>query len=194
MNVVLIGASASGKSTLQTMLIEREPCFKKIITYTTRPPRKDEVNGVDYHYISTERFAELVDSGFFAEHNSYRGWMYGTPQSDLKKDYENHIVVLTPAGYREFKKNGIEALSIYIDVDRRSRLINNLKRGDDIEEAYRRSLSDVGQYDGVQNEVDYVIDNTKYQHNKEEMLQLLLDIIKTENPNYECEQLRYETI
>lgn len=191
MNVVLIGASASGKSTLQTMLINREPCFKKIVTYTTRPPRDGEVNGVDYHYVSVEKFAELVDSGFFAEHNSYRGWIYGTPKCDLQKDYENHVIVLTPAGYREFKKNNIEALSVYIDVDRRSRLISNLKRGDDIEEAYRRSLSDVGQYDGVKNEVDYVIDNSQYKHNEEEMLQLLLDIIKTENPNYKYQQLTF---
>ena len=191
MNVVLIGASASGKSTLQTMLINREPCFKKIVTYTTRPPRDGEVNGVDYHYVSVEKFTELADSGFFAEPNSYRGWMYGTPKCDLQKDYENHIIVLTPAGYREFKKNNIEALSVYIDVDRRSRLINNLKRGDDIEEAYRRSLSDVGQYDGVKNEVDYVIDNSQYKHNEEEMLQLLLDIIKTENPNYKYQQLTF---
>lgn len=191
MNVVLIGASASGKSTLQTMLINREPCFKKIVTYTTRPPRDGEVNGVDYHYVSVEKFTKLADSGFFAEYNSYRGWMYGTPKCDLQKDYENHIIVLTPAGYREFKKNNIEALSVYIDVDRRSRLINNLKRGDDIEEAYRRSLSDVGQYDGVKNEVDYVIDNSQYKHNEEEMLQLLLDIIKTENPNYKYQQLTF---
>lgn len=191
MNVVLIGASASGKSTLQTMLINREPCFKKIVTYTTRPPRDGEVNGVDYHYVSVEKFTELVDSGFFAEHNSYRGWMYGTPKCDLQKEYENHVIVLTPAGYREFKKNNIEALSVYIDVDRRSRLINNLKRGDDIEEAYRRSLSDVGQYDGVKNEVDYVIDNSQYKHNEEEMLQLLLDIIKTENPNYKYQRLTF---
>lgn len=191
MNVVLIGASASGKSTLQTMLINREPCFKKIVTYTTRPPRDGEVNGIDYHYVSVEKFTELADNEFFAEHNSYRGWMYGTPKCDLQKDYENHIIVLTPAGYREFKKNNIEALSVYIDVDRRSRLINNLKRGDDIEEAYRRSLSDVGQYDGVKNEVDYVIDNSQYKHNEEEMLQLLLDIIKTENPNYKYQQLTF---
>ena len=191
MNVVLIGASASGKSTLQTMLINREPCFKKIVTYTTRPPRDGEVNGVDYHYVSVEKFTELANSGFFAEHNSYRGWMYGTPKCDLQKDYEHHIIVLTPAGYREFKKNNIEALSVYIDVDRRSRLINNLKRGDDIEEAYRRSLSDVGQYDGVKNEVDYVIDNSQYKHSEEEMLQLLLDIIKTENPYYKYQQLTF---
>lgn len=189
MNVVLIGASASGKSTLQTMLIEREPCFKKIVTYTTRPPRSGEVDGVDYHYVSAEKFTELVNEGFFVEHNSYRGWMYGTPKCDLQNTNENHIIVLTPAGYRELKKNNIEALAIYIDVDRRSRLINNLRRGDDIEEAYRRSLSDVGQYDGIRNEVDYVIENYQYRHNKKKMLRLLLTIIKTENPNYRCQQM-----
>ena len=92
MNVVLIGASASGKSTLQTMLINREPCFKKIVTYTTRPPRDGEVNGVDYHYVSVEKFTELADSGFFAEHNSYRGWMYGTPKCTMLCVHMNEVL------------------------------------------------------------------------------------------------------
>ena len=189
MNVVLIGASASGKSTLQTMLIKREPCFKKVVTYTTRPPRDGEVNGVDYHYITNEEFDKLVNEGFFAEHNSYREWSYGTPKHELMNDNENHVIVLTPAGYRELKKNNIETLSILIDVDRRSRLINNLKRGDNIEEAYRRSLSDVGQFDGVANEVDYIIDNSQYRYNEEEMLDILLDIITKTDPHFKYQQL-----
>jgi len=189
MNVVLIGASASGKSTLQTMLIKREPCFKKVVTYTTRPPRDGEVNGVDYHYITNEEFDKLVNEGFFAEHNSYREWSYGTPKHELMNDNENHVIVLTPAGYRELKKNNIETLSILIDVDRRSRLINNLKRGDNIEEAYRRSLSDVGQFDGVANEVDYIIDNSQYRYNEEEMLDILLDIITKTDPHFRNQQL-----
>jgi len=189
MNVVLIGASASGKSTLQTMLIKREPCFKKVVTYTTRPPRDGEVNGVDYHYITNEEFDKLLNEGFFAEHNSYREWSYGTPKHELMNDNENHVIVLTPAGYRELKKNNIETLSILIDVDRRSRLINNLKRGDNIEEAYRRSLSDVGQFDGVANEVDYIIDNSQYRYNEEEMLDILLDIITKTDPHFRNQQL-----
>ncbi len=183
-----MGASASGKSTLQNMLVNYESCFKKIVTYTTRPPRENEVDGTDYHYVSSEKFTELIDKGFFAEYNSYRGWQYGTPKCDLEKNNENHVIVLTPAGYRELKKNNIKSLSIYIDVDRRSRLINILQRGDDIEEAYRRNLSDVGQFDGVQNEVNYVINNSHYKYSEQEMLQLLLDIIKMEYPNYKYQQ------
>lgn len=189
MNVVLIGASASGKSTLQKMLIEKEPCFKKVVTYTTRPPRDGEVDSVDYHYITTAEFGKLVNEGFFAEHNSYREWLYGTPKHELMNDNENHVIVLTPAGYRELKKNNIASLSVLIDVDRRSRLIKNLERGDNIEEAYRRSLSDVGQFDGVSNEVDYIIDNSQYRYSEKEMLNILLDIITKTDPNFRYQQL-----
>lgn len=189
MNVVLVGASASGKSAVQNELIKKEPCFKKVVTYTTRPPRTGEVNGVDYNFVSVEEFNALIDKDFFVEYNEYRDWKYGTPKSELQNENENHIIVLTPAGFRALKKCNIESLSVYINVDRRSRLINNLKRGDNIEEAYRRSLSDVGQFDGVANEVDIVVDNMEYKHSIEEMFEILLDIITTANPNFRCKQL-----
>ena len=57
----------------------------------------------------------------------------------------------------------IKIVSFYINVPRRDRLIKILQRGDNIEEAYRRSLSDVGQFDGIEDEVDFVIENNGYE-------------------------------
>lgn len=175
--IVLIGESASGKTTLANGFIEKYPEYHKIVTYTTRPKRENEVDGVDYHFISDERFDELVKQGFFVEHAKYRDWSYGTAKSDCINN-KKAVVVLTPSGLRSLKKINKKVTSIYIYVDRRSRLINILLRGDNIDEAYRRNLSDVGQFDGVIDEVDYVIDNTQFHMDENEVLKCLEAILK----------------
>ena len=164
--IVLVGESASGKSSIEKNLVDNHG-FKKIVSYTTRSPRKGEITGVDYHFISPEHFLELKNQGFFAETAQYNGWYYGTAKEDCTND---KVAVLTPHGLRQVSKlEGIDVTSFYINVPRRDRLIKILQRGDNIEEAYRRSLSDVGQFDGIADEVNFVIDNPNYNKTIEEM-------------------------
>lgn len=179
--IVLVGASASGKSTLQKAMIEHSENLKKVVTYTTRPPRKGEKNGVDYHFVSEKKFQKLLEQGYFVEHAEYRGWHYGTAKTDCKES-NDYVAVLTPSGYRELKRTGINVVSIYLYVDRRSLMMNILQRGDDIDEAYRRNLSDVGQFDGIENEVDYIIDNTGFHMNVDETLKCVNEILKEVKP------------
>ena len=182
MVVILVGESASGKTTLAKML-ERNAGFERVITYTTRPMREGERNGVDYNFIDKEEFDELVQYDFFSEHIYYRGWGYGTAiDVDLRKD---QIVVLNPPGVRSLKKtlahwgyDNYDCTVVYLNVDRRSRLIKLLERGDDIEESYRRSLSDVGQFSGFENEADLVVDNPNYEKSVDEVYGELFDHIK----------------
>lgn len=154
--IVLVGESASGKSSIEKHLVEKYG-YSKVVSYTTRQPRVGEIDGVDYHFIDKSQFRRLKMQGFFAETAMYNGWYYGTAKKDCTDD---KVAVLTPHGLRQVKKlDNINVLSFYINVPRRDRLIKILQRGDDIEEAYRRSLSDVGQFDGIKDEVDYVINN-----------------------------------
>ncbi|MBR5604196.1 MAG: guanylate kinase [Bacteroidales bacterium] len=169
--IVLVGESASGKSSIERHLVNHHG-FNKVVSYTTREPRQGEVDGVDYHFINTERFLELKKQGFFAETAVYNNWNYGTAKEDCTDD---KVAVLTPHGLRQVSKlDGINVTSFYINVPRRDRLIKILQRGDNIEEAYRRSLSDVGQFDGIADEVNYVIDNVGYKKNIEEMTREVL--------------------
>lgn len=164
--IVLVGESASGKSSIEKYLVDNYG-YNKVISYTTRSPRPNEIDGLDYHFISVEEFKELKENGFFAETAVYNNWYYGTAKEDCTDD---KIAVLTPHGLRQISKvDGISTVSFYINVPRRDRLIKILQRGDDIEEAYRRSLSDVGQFDGIEDEVDYVINNDGYKKSIEEM-------------------------
>lgn len=158
--IVLVGESASGKSSVEKYFVENYG-YKKIVSYTTRKPRNGEIDGVDYYFVTEEKFLELQENGFFAESAAYNGWHYGTAKEDCTDD---KIAVLTPHGLRQLSKiDGINVLSFYISVPRRDRLIKILQRGDNIEEAYRRSLSDVGQFDGIEDEVDSVIENIGYE-------------------------------
>lgn len=171
--IVLVGESASGKSSIERELVALG--FNKIVTYTTRPMRKEDINGKTYHFISEEQFNDMVEKNLFAEHASYNGWQYGTAKEDCTDD---KVVVLTPHGLRQLKKNiDLKIISFYIKVPRRDRLIKILERGDDIEEAYRRNLSDVGQFDGIEDEVDYVIRNEGYKRSIVDMVYRVVMLI-----------------
>lgn len=185
--IVILGKSASGKTTLLKMFVKANPEYHKIVTYTTRPMRNGEVDGIDYHFISQTTFDEFVKRGFFVEHAKYRDWSYGIAKADCES--ENAITILTPAGLRALKRLGYNVTSIYVHVDRRSCLINILTRGDNIDEAYRRNLSDVGQFDEVMQEVDYVIDNTGFRMDKNQVLKRLQEILKTVSPEPKYEKL-----
>lgn len=164
--IILVGESASGKSSIENYLINHY-AYSKIISYTTREPRSNEEDGVDYYFIDELQFDELKKQGFFAEYATYNGWHYGTAKEDYAFD---KVVVLTPHGLRQIKKSiNINITSFYINVPRRDRLIKILYRGDNIEEAYRRNLSDVGMFDGIEDEVDFIIDNAGYEKNIEEL-------------------------
>lgn len=188
MIVILVGESASGKSTVAKILEQEQPNFSKVVTYTTRPKRKDEANGVDYHFISDEKFNELIDRKFFVEHASYRDWQYGTA-INFDKD-EDKVIILTPAGARAFRAYAEKnpelkkyLMVVYLYVDRRSRMIKIIQRGDNIDEAYRRNLSDVGQFDAFDKEADYTIKNENYSKSVMEIYCELANLIKARREN-----------
>lgn len=175
--IVLIGESACGKSSIQNELVEQYE-YKKVITYTTRPKRHYETAGDDYHFIAEEEFLQLKDKGYFVETACYNGWYYGTAKKDCENNansvFDNKVIVLTPHGLRNLQKyadttNNIDITSFYIKVPRRDRLIKILERNDDVDEAIRRNMSDVGQFDGVEDEVDYILTNDEYKFSVREM-------------------------
>lgn len=159
MIIVLIGESASGKSTIEN-IIANKYCFEKTVSYTTRPIRENERDGVDYYFISDEEYFDKFNNEFFVESGAYNGWFYGTTKEQYSAE-KNIICVLTPHGMRQIKRNldNDNMKCFYIKTNRAKRLIKALERGDKVDEAIRRNQSDVGQFDGVEDEVDFVIEN-----------------------------------
>lgn len=179
--IALVGASGSGKSTVADIICDLLPGFNRIVSYTTRPKRKDERDDVDYHFTTNSHFYHMVEDGEFIESATYRGWNYGS----AKKDYfdgKDHVAILTPHGCRQLKfaaktNPSVRVLSVYLDVDRRTRLINILKRGDDVDEAYRRNISDVGQFDGFEDEADLTINNINFHKSPVEVYEEIKNMI-----------------
>lgn len=164
--IILVGESASGKSSIERHLVDNYG-YNKITSYTTRAPREGEADGIDYHFINLEQFYKLKAEGFFAETAMYNNWHYGVAKEDCTDD---KVAVLTPHGLRQVSRlPNVNVISFYISVPRRDRLIKILQRGDNIEEAYRRNLSDIGQFDGISDEVDYIIHNDSYKKSIAEM-------------------------
>ncbi|MFT9488293.1 MAG: guanylate kinase [Tepidibacillus sp.] len=100
--LILVGPSASGKTTL----LEKLP-IPKLLTTTTRKPRKGEIDGVHYRFMSVEEFDKKVESGEMPERTNYAGVKYGILASDIQKlvnQQENAVVVLDTVGV-QFLKN-----------------------------------------------------------------------------------------
>ena len=66
--VILSSPSGVGKTTITKKIQQKYHNFKLSVSHTTRPPRSNEVNGVDYHFISKKKFNELIESNSFYEY------------------------------------------------------------------------------------------------------------------------------
>lgn len=159
---VIAGKSCSGKNAIARELIKRG--YKQCITYTTRPIRKGETDGIDYHFISVERFQELIDEGFFAEYKVYETefgkWYYGSAAHDFEDDDCKKFVILTPEGIRDVKSNtGLNPKVLYIFANLETIKKRLLKRGDNVDEAMRRIEKDMEDFRGFEMEADRIIYN-----------------------------------
>ena len=76
--IVMSAPSGCGKSTLIDLLLQEYPDLQYSISCTTRKPRGDEEDGIDYHFLTVERFRELLAEGAFLEHAEVHGNYYGT--------------------------------------------------------------------------------------------------------------------
>lgn len=152
MKIIIVGAGASGKDYLKRRFLEKG--FKQSVTYTTRPPRITESNGIDYHFIDQEHFKSMIDLGEFREWNIFgeHKWYYGTT---IKEFQSASIFIMSPSGVRTLDPaERKECFVIYIDISesiRRERL-NTRKDADDPE---RRIKTDIEDFKDFKDFADY---------------------------------------
>ncbi len=168
MIIVLLGASGSGKSTIENELAKYHG-FEKIISYTTRKPRNGEKNGKDYYFTNNNTFIEMLNDGVFAEHDEYsQGRLYGTLVSDYVEG--DKVVVLTPHGLRQLKRNcsNDNIFSVLVNASLGTRVKRYINRCgvdkfnfDDKNEIAARVERDFGMFLGLEKEVDMIVDNSE---------------------------------
>ena len=115
--IVISGPSGVGKDTLIKRLLELDPNLRYSVSCTTRAPRPNEVDGVDYSFVSRERFQQLIDEGAFLEHATYNGNLYGTLTQRVERERDaGHDVVLKieVQGAEQVRAKAPDAIFIFV--------------------------------------------------------------------------------
>ena len=115
---VFSGPSGVGKSTLISMLIKRIKGLGYSVSHTSRPPRKNEVNGVDYHFVDRDTFSRMIEDGAFVEWANVYDDLYGTSFSSLKDQTEEGeidvVLDIDSQGAESIRRRFNESVLIYI--------------------------------------------------------------------------------
>ena len=156
--IILLGKSAAGKDSVRNELVKLG--YNPVVTYTTRPPRDGEINGITYNFISEEDFFKKDSEGFFVETTSYNvaskdTWYYGSAIGDLTPD---KVMIANPDGVKKLKKlSTINPVVFYILASEET-IWNRLRqRGDDNAEARRRLNADDVDFADINDYVDFSI-------------------------------------
>ena len=146
--IILCGKAASGKDHLRKILEGRG--FKYGVSYKTRPPRKGEIDGMDYYFLEENEFQDLIERGFFYEHVTFNGWFYGTSKEQWFTT--DDVFIMTPSGISKLHAaDRKSSFIIYIDIPteiRRERLMDRKDNADSIE---RRLQADDNDFESFTN-------------------------------------------
>ena len=142
--IILVGASASGKTEVAKYLIKNYG-FEKVVTFTTRVKRPSEIDKIDYNFVTKDQFLKLKDENFFVETTYYNGNYYGTPKNEIAL---NKVLIVDPNGLKCFinlSDKSIVTFLIYETKEkRRERMI---LRGDNIKDVEQRLINDKVDFD-----------------------------------------------
>lgn len=153
--ILLVGASASGK-TVTALDLQKRYGLVKAVTTTTREKRIGETDGIEYFFITKEEFEKRLGQGKFVEHSLYNNNYYGCGVDQVD---DNKIVVLDPNGLHSFLKlNNKHVVSFLLIADEKTRHERMVSRGDKQENIEMRLKNDVDDFslDKI-GKVDYII-------------------------------------
>lgn len=115
--VILSGPSGVGKDTLLDRWTAVNPCVRRVVSYTTRAPRDDEVEGVAYHFVADEEFKRMAAEGAFLEAKEVHGNLYGSPAIEtdaLVADGKIAVLKIDVQGALEVMKQRPDASTVFI--------------------------------------------------------------------------------
>jgi guanylate kinase len=177
--IIITGPSGVGKGTVVKELLDRNTDIWLSISATTRNPRVGENDGLNYYFISEERFKDMIDKKEFLEWAQFAGNYYGTPLSTVNEKIEKGFIVLLEIeveGAKQIKEKFPESLSIFLLPPSKEELEKRIRnRGTEKEEAIDRRLSRANYEIASSNQFDFVLTN----HDVDETVKEVFKIIKS---------------
>jgi guanylate kinase len=176
--LVVSGPSGSGKSTLIREVRQKVPDLGYSISHTSRPPRGQEKDGVEYYFVSKETFQRMIDDGEFVEWAEVYQDLYGTSVSSLKSQIaigRDVIMDIDVQGARNIKDHFKDAIQIYVLPPSLEILEKRLRaRGTDDEKVIRTRLNKAAME--IKNCVsyDYLLFNERLEEAVEELKSILI--------------------
>ena len=154
--ILLVGASASGKTAL-SLILRKDFDLIKTVTYTTRRPRINEINGFDYNFVTEEVFKKMDEDRDFVETTNYNGNHYGSAKKDIS---DNKVLIVDPRGLKAYKSlQNPSIVSFYLNASEATRVARMKERLDSNENIVSRIKNDERVFtDSVKESCDFLIE------------------------------------
>lgn len=160
---IVSAPSGTGKTTLVEKLVQVLPNLRMSRSYTSRPAREGERQGVDYHFISREEFQRRINAAEFLEWADVFGNYYGTATADVERMIvagQDVVLVIDVQGARQVKARGIDHTAIFVMPPSFEVLEQRLRgRSKDTEEQMQRRLDTARSEASSYVDYDYVVVN-----------------------------------
>ena len=160
---VVSAPSGTGKTTVVERLVQIVPDLALSRSYTSRPARPGEVDGVDYNFITRARFEEMVTAGDFLEYADVFGNLYGTCGSDAERHLTKGmdlVLVIDVQGARQVRHRCPDTVGVFVMPPDFATLERRLRgRSKDPEAAIQRRLQTAREEVAAFTEYEYVIVN-----------------------------------
>ena len=167
--LVMSSPSGAGKSTISRALLERDSAIGMSVSATTRPPRPGEVDGKDYHFVTVEKFQEMVAKKEFLEHARVFDNFYGTPRGPVEEILRSGRDVLFDIdwqGTQQLAQNArADLVAVFIlppSVDELERRLRG--RAQDTDEVVKKRMAKAGDEMSHWPEYDYIVVNVDLDH------------------------------
>ena len=175
---IVSAPSGTGKTTLIERLVQIVPDLRMSRSYTSRPARPGERDGVDYNFISRDRFDAMARDGAFLEYADVFGNCYGTSRADteaLLQQGHDVVLVIDVQGARQVRRSGVPVVGIFVLPPSADILERRLRgRSKDTEEQILRRLEVARQEVGEYASYDYVVVNDELETAVERLRSIVL--------------------